>query len=469
MDPRTPRKPPPPFQRRVALRDAVPSSPRVNATQQILNNLPVGNKLLIRGVYDVDATVHDPIALIRNLADRLVLECPESFLPDIPVIVTPFSDRAAHPSACYLSLDPTLTQNVTDEPRCDLLTIWGEALVKAMPSLEVVWAPAADGMDKRMWLRLPSAAQFASEERLREKDTMKLRAEIDVAEATRMIHSALTAQKIHVARSFPSKGGPIIDLVLPAQLDRLLVQRTLLVPKLSSMAISVFGGKQIDILHAFEIVITGISRWEGIALILEEWLQENFSDDDGPLLVDYRIPLKATDTFVFYMRDWASTRAVLEKRDEFIGAFRGFPYVNPPELLFNYNSKPPPTRITTRDTIADGAVQVATALSGFNQRFDDVHKAQRDLETQMILQTRKIDNVETTMVALSSGLKQISDQQINQQMAIAAIQQDAAQNVKRSNLEATEMSIRTQLMFFTGTSGNCSSQGTAGMGQGAEG
>ncbi|KAJ7939868.1 hypothetical protein B0H13DRAFT_1850077 [Mycena leptocephala] len=146
---------PPPFQRRTI---QTPDSPQLTSPRKKIDFsqmvLPKGNKLILRGVYITDAATHDPVKLAKVAVDRLRRADPQ--LEAIPVVIASFSERFPSTSVAYLALHSSLASVTDSEPRCDLLDKWRIALEADQPTWEITWAPANEGIDKRMWVRFPT-------------------------------------------------------------------------------------------------------------------------------------------------------------------------------------------------------------------------------------------------------------------------------------------------------------------------
>ena len=85
-----------------------------------------------------------------------------------PAEARPFVNRGSkHPSTCYVILKREVEFDTNREPRCDLLGLWLEALIayaksdESRSAWEVAWAPAKDGVDKRLWIQLRDVSAVA--------------------------------------------------------------------------------------------------------------------------------------------------------------------------------------------------------------------------------------------------------------------------------------------------------------------
>jgi hypothetical protein len=104
--------------------------------------LPMGNELIICGVYDPSNVIGDPVPSVESLVCSLSAN--NETLAGIPVVIKPFS-LPPPMTSCYLCLhsqfDVTETEGVDVEPRCDLLHEWMVVLQSAQPQWEIQWAP----------------------------------------------------------------------------------------------------------------------------------------------------------------------------------------------------------------------------------------------------------------------------------------------------------------------------------------
>ena len=305
-------KKPPPFQRCYAINGSLPPSPSSHYTEADFI-LPAGNELILCSVYDRTRGINDPIPLINTVIDEL--SCTHEHLNDIPVIVKPFDNRGNAPltTVCYLRLHPSfdssMMQDADDELRYDLLNNWQCALKEARPQWEVCWQPQKSSSDKRLWLRFPDFPLMKSGDPL-DKSISKIK-------------SHLHNKGYTVTNHFSNAGGTVFVLSDHSHMDKILTEGTLSVPAVSRQALRVYHGRQIEILEAFELVILGISKYEGISFHLTEWLTNQFYDGAGAAtcFVHSCIPEDEPDAFIFHMCDWKSTTAVLRAKTNFLNAF----------------------------------------------------------------------------------------------------------------------------------------------------
>ena len=136
-DPVTPREPPP-FQ---ACPLKGPPTPVIHPRDDRLGLfLPLGNKLILHGVYCQRTAIGDPVPIVKKLLKQLHKTNP--ILKDIPVVVKPYSiyHKSTSSTTCYLHLhlifNPITTESTDAEPRCNLLSDWMVAIEATQPKWE---------------------------------------------------------------------------------------------------------------------------------------------------------------------------------------------------------------------------------------------------------------------------------------------------------------------------------------------
>ena len=206
--------------------------------------LAPGCELIIRGV-GANKKGGDTVGIVQKSIEEIRASDPQ--LANIPLNVRKFSNRGPSSvwfSSCYIFLareiNPSSFAGSDAEPRVDLLEMWGKALDQKHADWEVAWAPTTAGVDKRMWLRFPELREGLPE--------------IDQPNCLKHILEWAENKKYHVCKHFGGKTGITLQLASPALVNRLAEERSLRIPGISN-PVSVVKGKQIEIEHAFELII----------------------------------------------------------------------------------------------------------------------------------------------------------------------------------------------------------------------
>ncbi|KAJ7107923.1 hypothetical protein C8R44DRAFT_940921 [Mycena epipterygia] len=143
-------------------------------------------------------------------------------------------------------------------PRSDLLELWIEVLETERPEWEVAWQPMSDGRsDKRMTVRFPDAG------------FKKAKEDKTLSAALEKVKTSLTSQGSIITDPYSTPtSGSYITLANHAHVDTLIEDGYITIPSLSPSPISVTRCRQIEVLHAFEVVISGIVEGEGAQTII---------------------------------------------------------------------------------------------------------------------------------------------------------------------------------------------------------
>jgi hypothetical protein len=250
----------------------------------------------------------DTVAIVQKSIDEIRASDPQ--LTNISLNVRRFSNRDASSvwySSCNVFLakefNPSSLAGSAAEPRVDLLEMWGKALDAKHPEWEVAWAPTTAGIDKRMWLHFPDLREGLPE--------------IDQPKYIKHILEWADKKKYNVCKHFGGKTGITLQLASPHLVDKLAAEGSLHISGIPNR-VPVVKGKQIEIKHAFELIIRGVptSKYQGIDNMIVTWLIDNFNDSDGnPTYAGSRVPDNNLDSesFIFHMTTWEATSQVLSK------------------------------------------------------------------------------------------------------------------------------------------------------------
>ncbi|KAJ7168162.1 hypothetical protein C8R43DRAFT_983266 [Mycena crocata] len=223
----------------------------------------LGNSLIIRSVYTPGSpiTTTSAVTIVRPLVARLL-----DANADLPfVTVHQFSNHKPS-SSCYLRIlnDP---MDPDDTPRFDLLEMWKETIEVEKPGWEIAWQPMSDGGDKRMTVRFPDAG------------FKKAKEDKTPCAALEKVKAALATQGSIITDSYSTPtSGSYITLADHTQVDSLIRDGFLSIPAVSPNPISVARCRQIEVLHAFEIVISGLAEGEGAQTSICRWISKAIRD-----------------------------------------------------------------------------------------------------------------------------------------------------------------------------------------------
>jgi hypothetical protein len=353
-----------------------------------------GCNLLVRGVGS-DERGSNPVSVVELSIATLMKGAPD--LRAIPVLVKPFKHGASEwLTSCYVHVD-TMTLGRSAEPRADLLEKWKDVLTIANPEWEVAWTPSKHGSDKRMWVRFLDLPSLPG-------DNDKF------SKVSNVIVKWANATRFTITSSYVFKGALIATLASPIKVDALVLQEKVSIPGLPA-ALKVTQGNQIEVLNAFEMAVTGLSDdYEGLDASIEIWLDENFSEDGQPTLVDSRRDPYVPNCVIFHMTTWAAMAKVLDEStaDKFKDAFGSFGNPSPPQLLTKLNADGIYRKPGLRLDFARGETTLNTALKSFEKRMQSLEES---TNKHFDASDRKIDNVnkvighlEQSIVSLNQNL-----------------------------------------------------------------
>ncbi|KAF7328646.1 hypothetical protein MSAN_02473200 [Mycena sanguinolenta] len=429
---------PPPFRKRSVL---PPTSPLPRAQRKTIDVsdavLPKGNKLIVRGVYNKDEATHDPVRTLEKAVEKLAGDDPT--LRSFPLVILPFSDNYPNKSVAYVSLHPSLASGIDDEPRCDLLDTWRERLQNANPNWEVTWAPANEGVDKRMWARFPTLVADLGR---------KLDKEPSKDDVVKCLEEILKANNIVYERAFAlgtsggkNPTGAAAILVHPRQLDSLLRKRSINPGGVLDGPVGIERTKQVEIHYPFELVVAGISTYEGLDTYIENYLLQ-FEDADGEQqLAGSRIPDGYRDLFVFHMTTWSATKRVLLDHKTFSKTFAKW-QTTLPALLFDLNDGKVPWK--ANNPVVEGAEKVAGKIDDLTRRFAQV---ERDMGSRIDATHAVVSQIQKNTNILTDQVSQIAMVQQTTCLSVASLHKELAFTRQRAQLEAAESSLRVLTML----------------------
>ncbi|KAJ7503894.1 hypothetical protein B0H11DRAFT_2352779 [Mycena galericulata] len=392
-----------------------PPSPEGDNDDSFGSIAPVlGNSLIIRGVF----TAGSPItATSAVLVARAVITRILDSNADLPLVSVHQFSTSKPSSSCYLRVvsDPDDSDKI---PRFDLLEPWITALRAEMPEWDVAWQPSMVGKDKRMTVRFPDAG------------FKKAKGDNTPCASLEKVKAALTAQGCIITDSYSTPTGSFIALATPSHDGHVTF------PSISPNPIAVLRCRQIEVEHAFEIVISGISEGEGAQASICRWISKMIRDpiEKTSCLIDARSPDNEPDCLVVWMTDWDATSRLLAVGDDFDDQFKPkISSIHRPQLLVSYNNEGLYRPRTITQTFQTGADSMNEELKAFCAELSELRRESRAQHEATQLSVTALNSSVST---LFSHVEQMSTRLTNQTTAFLAM---STENSMRSQLTRVQM------------------------------
>ncbi|KAJ7637994.1 hypothetical protein DFH06DRAFT_1138636 [Mycena polygramma] len=351
-----------------------------------------------------------------------------------PVMVAQFSTSKPS-SSCYLRIVPDPADPDTT-PRFDLLDVWKEALEIEKPEWEVSWQPMADGRDKRMTVRFPDAG------------FKKAKTDKTPCAALEKVKTALTSQGMIITDSYSTAtSGSYLTLANHIHVDSLIATGHITITAISPNPISVTRCRQIECLHAFEVVISGISEGEGAQSYILRWISKTIRDpiDKTSGLVDARTPDNEADCLVVWMTDWTATSRLLSSGDAFELYFKSkIPSIHRPQLLMSYNNEGLYRPKTVTETFRAGADSVNEAIKGLQTEMTEIRRENR-VNHEATQAT--VSALTTSVTALFSQVENMSARLTNQASALLAMSTESSKRSQLAQIQMMMLQHRNTIRF----------------------
>ncbi|KAJ7900881.1 hypothetical protein B0H13DRAFT_2028575 [Mycena leptocephala] len=392
---------------------------------------PAGDYLLVRGLYVPDDPKEGPLKKL-NARIAAIRETATGDLKNTLLLTASLSRSDKNSTTCTVRLDPVHGYD-NGEPRVDLLQLWANALADDNAFWEVAWAPQPDGRDKRMWARVADVFEkegerFARDHAAETKVISALRDGIDFAGFTTIDAFRLGVSK-HV----------MIVLAKPVEADALISKGCVVIDNKTYCVWT--GGRQIEVLAPFEIVVSGFRANEDTFALeaCRSWLG-SFKRNGQSLLVETRTDPSNPDCAIYTMLDWAATADVLSSTEDFEAGLAAEFNLTPPILLYRYNAGS--TRQSVHATVAAGAELVKDAISAVNRRIDANERDARARDADMKSRLVKIDTTLTTVVTAAEKLGQ---QQLDTSRAMYIMSQENALSLQLAQIDSDAANARREL------------------------
>ncbi|KAJ7687242.1 hypothetical protein B0H17DRAFT_1203711 [Mycena rosella] len=296
-----------------------------------------------------------------------------------------------------------------------------------MPEWEVAWQPMLDGRDKRMTVRFPDAGFKKA------KDNKTPCALLEKVKAV------LTAQGCIITDLYTTPTSvSYIVLASPSHVDNLINNGHVTFPAISPNPITVQRCHQIEVKHAFEIVISGIFEGEGVQTSVCRWISKTVRDpvEKTSCLTDARIPEHEPDCLVVWMTDWDASSHLLATGDAFDAHFKSkIPSIHRPQLLMAFNNEGLYRPRTVTETFKAGADSMSEELKAIRAEMAEIRRESRAQHESTQLSVTALNG---SVSKLFSHVDQMSTRLSNQATAFLAM---SAENSMRSQLSQVQMMI----------------------------
>ncbi|KAH0586175.1 hypothetical protein H2248_007437 [Termitomyces sp. 'cryptogamus'] len=383
--------------------------------------IPKGNQLIVRGC-TTDVPAETPSVLVKDLLLNLGLDPQYDYFQELPLVVSPFSDRPSNvSSACYVELKFGGVDS-SMEPRVDLLENVMRAISEARPNWEVRWSASRKGRsDKRLSCRLLDLYPGVT-----------ARNDIPVVDLP-VIRDHIEKLGYRVASIFASYGGPQVTFLLPSDADKFMALGTFAVPaKVSKHMARIEPLKEIPIERPFELVVSGMRDWELMELRIEKWVRKTAPGS----WIGGRTTDLNSDLFIFSLATWADTLRVLRAEESFKKVFPES--IASPRQLWDYNDNP--TRRTLGDQVSKGADLISGTVKSM---VAEIREMKSELQSVQI----KLDNTVSSHSKLINHVMSLDQRLCTTQQALLVQGREEKIRSRIVELESQIGSLRMSLLF----------------------
>jgi hypothetical protein len=216
-----------------------PSPPPASGTANNTIIAAIGCEIIIRDI--IPTPGHTSLAQLQIVINQVTMESPE--FSAYPVRIESPGTKETLSTCCYICLSDEV-RRLDTQPRPDLLWLWAEKIKDLKPEWDVAWSPQPR-KDKKLWVRIAEVGEVMRE------DKEKLQA----------VEKECQARGYTVQSVFPMRDSVTVILTLQAHAQALICDG-ITVPSISPHPLPAYPFRQLEPQWAFELVISGISRYD---------------------------------------------------------------------------------------------------------------------------------------------------------------------------------------------------------------
>jgi hypothetical protein len=177
-----------------------------------------------------------------------------------PVKVESSGTKETLSTYCYIRLSDEV-HRLDMQPRPDLLWLWAEKIKELKPEWGVAWSPQL-WKDKKLWVRIAEVGDITRED----KDRLQA------------VEKECQARGYKVQSIFPMRDSVTVILTLQEHAQP-LIHDGITIPFISPHPLPAYPFRQLEPQWAFELVITGIARYDHkIVYALDKYIHHAFVD-----------------------------------------------------------------------------------------------------------------------------------------------------------------------------------------------
>jgi hypothetical protein len=257
---------------------------------------------------------HTSLAQLQVIINQVAMESPE--FSAFPVRVENPGIKEAHSTYCYIHLSDEVCR-IDTCPRPDLLWLWAGKIKDLRPDWDVAWSPQPR-KDKKLWVRIAEVGEVTRE------DKDKLLA----------VEKECSARGYTVQSTFPMRDSVTVILTQQSHAQA-LINEGISIPSISPHPLPTYPFRQLEPHWAFELVITGISRYDHeMVYALDQYFHHTFRDvEKNTLLQGSRTQ---DNCYCFTMHDWQATKDVILKAESIETHFAQ-QKLSRPTLIYQHN------------------------------------------------------------------------------------------------------------------------------------
>jgi flagellar capping protein FliD len=265
--------------------------------------------------------------------------------------------------------------------------MWAEAIQSAKPEWCVGWSPQPR-KDKRLWVRIAEMGEVTKES----KDKLQ-------AVEKECIARGYT---VHSIFAMTNSVGVIFAQTAHASA---LINDGITIPSISPHPLPTYPFRQIEPIWAFELVISGISRYDfGLVQSLDQYMTHTFRDDSGSL---FHASRTIDDYYCFVMRDWQATKLVLLKADDIEGDFAR-QSLSKPKLVYELNSGGGMIeRRGTSDAVKIASQKIGSEVDALRRDLEDMR---RETKQNFAMASQQFQTISNSMGVLTTSVSTLASQ-----------------------------------------------------------